>query len=181
MDYADFPNARTGSPLVLEVTEEARDIYRQEIFGPVSFVIKGDTIDDCLHDATINAREKGAITSHVYSVNEEFLHKAVDAYHAAGASVACNLVGMPHPTANAPTVCKWGIWADPHAPKGLDCAISDGSQYIGSDDLDHGNFLCCALGADRVHHPGSVQNQEPSLVNFNSGFGNPLRDHTVLM
>jgi phenylacetic acid degradation protein paaN len=95
MDYADFPNARTASPLVLEVTEEARDIYREEIFGPVSFVIKGDTIDDCLHDATTNAREKGAITSHVYSVNEEFLDKAVDAYHAAGASVACNLVGMP--------------------------------------------------------------------------------------
>jgi phenylacetic acid degradation protein paaN len=95
MDYRDFPNARTASPLVLEVTEEARDIYREEIFGPVSFVIKGDTIDDCLRDATSNAREKGAITSHVYSVNEEFLDKAVDAYHAAGASVACNLVGMP--------------------------------------------------------------------------------------
>ena len=95
MDYADFPHARTASPLVLEVTEEARDIYREEIFGPVSFVIKGDTIDDCLRDATSNAREKGAITSHVYSVNEEFLDKAVDAYHAAGASVACNLVGMP--------------------------------------------------------------------------------------
>jgi len=95
MDYVDFPNARTASPLVLEVTEEARDIYREEIFGPVSFVIKGDTIDDCLRNATGNAREKGAITSHVYSVNEEFLDKAVDAYHAAGASVACNLVGMP--------------------------------------------------------------------------------------
>jgi acyl-CoA reductase-like NAD-dependent aldehyde dehydrogenase len=95
MDYADFPDARTASPLVLEVTEEARDIYREEIFGPVSFVIKGDTVDDCLRNATSNAREKGAITSHVYSVNEQFLDKAVDAYHAAGASVACNLVGMP--------------------------------------------------------------------------------------
>jgi phenylacetic acid degradation protein paaN len=95
MDYADFPDARTASPLVLEATEEARDIYREEIFGPVSFVIKGDTIDDCLRNATSNAREKGAITSHVYSVNEQFLDKAVDAYHAAGASVACNLVGMP--------------------------------------------------------------------------------------
>ena len=48
-----------------------------------------------LPDATSNARERGAITSHVYSVNEEFLDKAVDAYHEAGASVACNLVGMP--------------------------------------------------------------------------------------
>ena len=95
LQYPDYPNARTASPLILEVTEEARDIYRDEIFGPVSFVIRGETPDDCLRDATTNARERGAITSHVYSVNEAFLHRAVDAYHAAGASVACNLVGMP--------------------------------------------------------------------------------------
>lgn len=95
LDYADFPAARTASPLVLEVTESAREIYRDEIFGPVSFVIRTATADACLRDATQNARDRGAITSHVYSVNEEFLERAVDAYHTAGASVACNLVGMP--------------------------------------------------------------------------------------
>ncbi len=93
--YPDFPAARTASPLMLEVTEAARDIYREEIFGPVSFVIRGEDIDACLHDAATNARERGAITSHVYSVDEAFLDRAVEAYHEAGASVACNLVGMP--------------------------------------------------------------------------------------
>ena len=95
LHYPDFPGARTASPLVLEVTPAARDIYRDEIFGPVSFVIKGADIDECLFDATTNARERGAITSHVYSVNEQFLDRAVSAFHDAGASVACNLVGMP--------------------------------------------------------------------------------------
>ena len=95
LEYAEFPHARTASPLILEVTGEAREIYRDEIFGPVSFIIRGASIDDCLRDATANARECGAITSHVYSVDEDFLERAVDAYHAAGASVACNLVGMP--------------------------------------------------------------------------------------
>ncbi len=95
LEYPDYPDARTASPLILAVTEEAREIYRDEIFGPVSFVIRGATIDDCLRDATTNARERGAITSHVYSVNEAFLDRAVNAYHDAGASVACNLVGMP--------------------------------------------------------------------------------------
>ena len=95
LDYEDFPNARTASPLVLEVTEVARDIYRDEIFGPVSFIIKGDDREDCLREATTNARERGAITSHVYSIDEDFLDKAVGAYHLAGASVACNLTGMP--------------------------------------------------------------------------------------
>lgn len=95
LDYPDFPRARTASPLILEVTESARDIYRDEIFGPVSFIVRGDSIDDCLRDATTNARERGAITSHVYSMDEAFLDRAVHAYHDAGASVACNLVGMP--------------------------------------------------------------------------------------
>jgi phenylacetic acid degradation protein paaN len=95
LDYADFPEARTASPLMLEVTDTARDIYRDEIFGPVSFIIKSETADLCLHDATTNARECGAITSHVYSTNEAFLDKAEQAYNNAGASVACNLIGMP--------------------------------------------------------------------------------------
>jgi phenylacetic acid degradation protein paaN len=95
LEYPDFPRARTASPLILEVDEQAREIYRDEIFGPVSFLIRGASAEDCLRDATCNARERGAITSHVYSVKEEFLERAVDAYHQAGASVACNLVGMP--------------------------------------------------------------------------------------
>ncbi len=95
LHYPDFPQARTASPLMLEVTPDAREFYREEVFGPVSFVIRGGSADDCLRDATANARECGAITSHVYSVNEAFLARAIDAYHDAGASVACNLVGMP--------------------------------------------------------------------------------------
>lgn len=95
IDYPDFPSARTASPMILQVTEAARDIYRDEIFGPISFIIKGESIDHCLRDATTNARECGAITSHLYSVDEKFLDRAEAAYHEAGASVACNLTGMP--------------------------------------------------------------------------------------
>jgi phenylacetic acid degradation protein paaN len=95
LDYPEFPGARTASPLMLQVDEAARDIYRDEIFGPVSFIIRGEDVKACLLDATTNARECGAITSHVYSVNEDFLGRAEDAFNQAGASVACNLTGMP--------------------------------------------------------------------------------------
>ncbi len=95
LQYPDFPRARTASPLMLQVDESARDIYRDEIFGPVSFVIRGDDAAACLREATTNARERGAITSHVYSVDDAFLDRAEAAYHRAGASVAFNLVGMP--------------------------------------------------------------------------------------
>ena len=95
LDYMEFPQARTASPLILQVTEAAREIYRDEIFGPVSFIIKGEDVAACLRDATTNARERGAITSHVYSTDEAFLDRAEAAYNNAGASVACNLTGMP--------------------------------------------------------------------------------------
>ncbi|NIB43335.1 phenylacetic acid degradation protein PaaN [Pseudomaricurvus alkylphenolicus] len=94
-DHPEFTNARTATPLMLAVTQKERDLYSQELFGPISFVIKGGDADDCLKAATRDACEHGAITSHVYSANTEFLQRAQDAYNLAGASVACNLVGMP--------------------------------------------------------------------------------------
>lgn len=90
-----FPGARTATPLIIAATDADRDWYRQEVFGPVSFLIKNTDREACVRDATTNARECGAITSHVYSTDEAFLSRAVDAYHGAGASVACNLTGMP--------------------------------------------------------------------------------------
>lgn len=91
----DFPRARTATPLMIEVSDAHSDLYRDEFFGPVSFLIKGDSADSCLSDATRNAGECGAIASHVYSVNPEFLQTAQDAYNNAGSSVACNLMNMP--------------------------------------------------------------------------------------
>ncbi|MEP1447835.1 MAG: phenylacetic acid degradation protein PaaN [Paraglaciecola sp.] len=94
-DNPEFPKARTATPLIIALSEDERAHYREELFGPISFIIKSTTAEQCLAEATRNARECGAITSHVYSTNDEFLEKAQDAYNDAGASVACNLVGMP--------------------------------------------------------------------------------------
>lgn len=90
-----YPDARTATPLMIEVTQDASELYRDEIFGPISFLIKGDDSTACLNAATTDARECGAITSHVYSTNAEFLETAQDEFNLAGASVACNLLGMP--------------------------------------------------------------------------------------
>jgi hypothetical protein len=70
-------------------------LYGEERFGPVSFIIRSDSAAAALQQATADVRAKGAITSHVYSVNDDFLAEAQNAYHLAGASVACNLIGMP--------------------------------------------------------------------------------------
>ncbi|MFT6032275.1 MAG: phenylacetic acid degradation protein paaN [Arenicella sp.] len=90
-----YPDARTATPLMIQLTQTESRLYRDEIFGPISFLIKGGDANSCLNAATKDAKECGAITSHVYSTNSEFLEKSQDAFNLAGASVACNLIGMP--------------------------------------------------------------------------------------
>lgn len=94
-EHPEFPDARTATPLMIQLDESDCDLFREELFGPISFLIKGASAGSCLEVATRNARECGAITSHIYSVDPDFLGRAQAAYHQAGASVACNLVGMP--------------------------------------------------------------------------------------
>ncbi|GGZ64090.1 phenylacetic acid degradation protein PaaN [Paraglaciecola chathamensis] len=94
-NHPDYPQARTATPLIIALDDAQREHYRQELFGPISFIIKSPNAEACLIEATQNARECGAITSHVYSTDAAFLAQAEDAYNDAGASVACNLIGMP--------------------------------------------------------------------------------------
>lgn len=94
-EHPEFENARTATPLMLEVDAADEALYGTEHFGPISFVIASDDAEHALRRATEDARDHGAITSHVYSTDQEFLKRAEHAYHMAGASLACNLIGMP--------------------------------------------------------------------------------------
>ncbi|WP_299946067.1 phenylacetic acid degradation protein PaaN [uncultured Microbulbifer sp.] len=93
--HPEYPSARTATPLMIALDQSQQALYSREFFGPVSFLIKGPSAERCLASATDNAKRYGAIASHVYSINEAFLHAAQDAFNHAGASVACNLTGMP--------------------------------------------------------------------------------------
>lgn len=94
-EHPDYPAARTATPLIGCVAAEHADIYGQEHFGPVSFLIEADDAQHAVACATRDVRRHGAITSHVYSTDPEFLEQAESAYHEAGASVSLNLLGMP--------------------------------------------------------------------------------------
>lgn len=93
--HPDFPAANTATPLMIEIDATHEDLYSQEHFGPISFIILADDKEHALHRATEDVRKKGAITSHVYSTNGDFLEYAQDRYCEAGASLACNLTDMP--------------------------------------------------------------------------------------
>jgi len=94
--HPDFPRARTRTPLLVALDAGANDLYGEERFGPIGFVIATRDRDDALAQAAADARAGGGITAFVYSIDEQYLVRAADAYAAAGAQLTCNLTGpMP--------------------------------------------------------------------------------------
>ncbi|WP_220443932.1 aldehyde dehydrogenase family protein [Pararhodobacter zhoushanensis] len=94
--HPDFPDARTATPLLVQLGKDARDLYAEERFGPIGFVIDCDSPDDALAQATTDARNNGGITGFLYARDETFITQAEDAYAQAGAQLTINLTGaMP--------------------------------------------------------------------------------------
>jgi phenylacetic acid degradation protein paaN len=92
----DYPDARTCSPVLIESEPDNEDFYGEERFGPIGFVIPVETAEEGVERATHQARSRGAISSYLYSTDEDFIEKALPAYIAAGASVSVNIDGgMP--------------------------------------------------------------------------------------
>lgn len=94
--HPEFPQARTSTPLMLRVSKTERDLYGQECFGPISFVIACDDANDALAQASADVREFGGLTAFVYSTDESYIAQAQHAYAQAGAQLTINLTGaMP--------------------------------------------------------------------------------------
>ncbi len=94
--HPDFPAARTATPLILGVDADARHLYTEEHFAPVSFLIKEESAAAALANASELAARYGAISSYVYSANADYLERAKDAFCDAGASLWCNMTApMP--------------------------------------------------------------------------------------
>jgi phenylacetic acid degradation protein paaN len=94
--HPDFPAARTRTPLLVALEAGARDLYGEERFGPIGFVISTGDRDAALAEAAGDARRGGAITAFVYSTDAAYLARAEQAYSESGAQLTCNLTGpMP--------------------------------------------------------------------------------------
>jgi acyl-CoA reductase-like NAD-dependent aldehyde dehydrogenase len=94
--HPEFPDARTCTPLMLQVGTSERDLYGAERFGPVSFVIRCADATDALEQATGDVAQYGGLTAFLYSTDEAFITRAETAYARAGAQLTINLTGaMP--------------------------------------------------------------------------------------
>ncbi len=94
--HPDYPHARTSTPLLLQASSRHGELYREEHFGPIGFVIECDDANDALDEASGDARRHGGLTAFVYSRHERFIESAEAAYARAGAQLTINLTGpMP--------------------------------------------------------------------------------------
>lgn len=92
-DHPDFPNARTRTPLVIAARSEHMEMYAQERFGPVLFIVAAESGDAAAGEATELARTRGTISCYMYSTDEAFIDRWVDVYAQVGANLTINLTG----------------------------------------------------------------------------------------
>jgi phenylacetic acid degradation protein paaN len=94
--HPEYAAARTATPLILAVDDPADTIHQQEHFGPISFVVADEDSNSALACAARDARQHGAISTYLYSTDNDYLDRAEEALIDAGASFTCNLTGpMP--------------------------------------------------------------------------------------
>ena len=94
--HPDYPQAWTATPLVVGLDIARHELYADEAFGPIAFIIEAADADQALAQASSDARTHGAITAFVYSTDEAWLARAEMAFAQAGAALTENLTGaMP--------------------------------------------------------------------------------------
>jgi phenylacetic acid degradation protein paaN len=91
--HPDFPDARTMTPLVVSLPADNASLYAEEHFGPVLFIIAAESGDAAVSEATALAHQHGAISSYLYSTNEDFIDRSLDAYAESGMNLSINLHG----------------------------------------------------------------------------------------
>jgi phenylacetic acid degradation protein paaN len=90
--HPQFPNASTATPMLVEVDIEDSEVYRQEYFGPMAFIIRAPTAKTALKQASEDAHRYGSIASYAYSISPQFLEEVEEAFVHAGASIGFNLI-----------------------------------------------------------------------------------------
>ena len=89
--HPQYPEARTQTPLICTLKEDARGPAQAERFGPMSFLITSQNAERMLHLAAQDTKRFGAIASYAYSVDDRWIAQAERVFMQAGASIGINL------------------------------------------------------------------------------------------
>jgi phenylacetic acid degradation protein paaN len=89
----EFPNARTKSPVIVEVDSSNRSAYSEERFGPVVLIVKTKNTDESVAIAKELASTKGAISCGAYTTDPKVQEMIEREMEEAFTPVAFNLTG----------------------------------------------------------------------------------------
>jgi len=90
---AEFPNARTCSPIVLETNAKDFGVFENELFGPIVLIVKTQNTEESLHLAKEMAAKHGAITCAAYTTDPSVAARIEDEMESVFAPVSFNLTG----------------------------------------------------------------------------------------
>jgi phenylacetic acid degradation protein paaN len=96
-----FANARLCAPVIYEVDAAQKEVYSQELFGPIALVIKTADTDQSIALAKSLAQEYGAISCGAYTTDADTKEKIMDEMGMAATPVSFNLTGNIYLNQNA--------------------------------------------------------------------------------
>jgi phenylacetic acid degradation protein paaN len=92
--HPTWSDAVVRAPGLVAVDVAREDVYTQECFGPVGFLIRTASTEQSLAQLADTVREHGAMTAAVYSTSDTVLDAARDAAAEGGVALSENLTGQ---------------------------------------------------------------------------------------
>lgn len=96
-----FKNARTVTPVVIEVDATKKEAFGKELFGPIALLIKTKDTDHSIQLAREMAEQHGAISCGAYTTDPSVREKIADEMALAATPVSFNLIGGIYMNQNA--------------------------------------------------------------------------------
>jgi phenylacetic acid degradation protein paaN len=94
VENPEFSEARTYSPLILEVDASEYDFYSSEHFGPVVLLIKSDSNEQSLDITSKLIQENGALSFSLYSTNKDYTAQVEEEMFDCQVNVTLNFTGF---------------------------------------------------------------------------------------
>ena len=89
--HPSYAEAVVRAPGLVSLDVQREDVYTQECFGPVGFLIETASTDQSLAQLADTVRQHGGMTASVYSTHEDVLEQARQAAVAGGVALSENL------------------------------------------------------------------------------------------
>jgi phenylacetic acid degradation protein paaN len=96
-----FKNARVHTPVIIEIDPSRKEVFGQELFGPIALLIKTKNTSHSLELAREMALQHGAISCGAYTVSPSVKEMIADEMAMAATPVSFNLTGAVYMNQNA--------------------------------------------------------------------------------